>query len=75
MLSNHFADRFPIGGRRLTLTSMGIDVAEGRAQFLFGAGFLLFAQKSQSIADHFACIAVLAGTHLAGDKLFPGGRQ
>ena len=50
---------------------MGIDIAEGRAQFLFSAGFLLFAQKSQGITDHFAGIAVFAGTHLAGNKLFP----
>ena len=48
MLSNHFDDQFPIGGRRFTGPSIGIDVAEGRAQFLFGASFLLFTQQSKT---------------------------
>ena len=75
MLSNRVSDAFTIGGRWLTLTAVGVDVGESRAQFLLGTSFLLFAQKSQGIADHFAGIAIFTGSHLIGDEQFPGGRQ
>lgn len=75
MLSNCVGDAFTIGGRRLTLTAVGIDLGEDGAQFLLGTSFLLFPEKSQGITDHFAGVPVFAGSHLIGHELFPGGWQ
>lgn len=75
MAFNELANQCTVVFGGFAVSTVGIHTGKGSPEFLLRARFLLIAQETQRLADHFARVAEFPGANLTGDELLPVGRQ